>query len=247
MKLILSFHRSTKPPSHTRTFLCSKPRRAAKEMPISESKDDRLQSETRLVRQHRPAQSIFGKGKVTDVLLWKDWKLSLGVLAGVTAVWLVFEVMEYHFMTVMCYASILAMVLLFVWCNGAAFVDRPPKISELMISEALFKEVAHVLHSKLTYFMVVLQDMASGKDPMLFLLTIFVLWILSVIGSYCNFLSCVYFAYVCMQIMPVLYDRYESEVGNIARTGNIEIQRMYKKFDSNVLNKIPRAKDKKYK
>ncbi len=52
-----------------------------------------------------------------------------------------------------------------------------------------------------------------------------------------------------MQTLPVFYERYEEEVDYLATRGNRDLKKLYTKFDSNVLNKIPRGpvKNKKFK
>lgn len=61
---------------------------------------------------------------VADVLLWRNKHLSAGIVAGATFVWFLFEVLEYHFLPLMCHISIVAMLVLFIWSNLEALVHR---------------------------------------------------------------------------------------------------------------------------
>jgi len=61
---------------------------------------------------------------VADILLWRNKHLSAGILAGVTLIWFLFEVVEYHFFTLLCHLFILTMVLVFIWSNAAPLFDR---------------------------------------------------------------------------------------------------------------------------
>lgn len=45
--------------------------------------------------------------------------------------------------------------------------------------------------------------------------------------------------------IPVFYDKYEESVDNLVHKGSRDVKKVYRKFDSNVLNKIPRAGEKK--
>jgi len=52
--------------------------------------------------------------------------------------------------------------------------------------------------------------------------------------------------FLCLHTLPVLYEQYEGEVDHLATKGSQDLKKIFKKIDSKVLNKIPRApvKDK---
>jgi hypothetical protein len=52
-----------------------------------------------------------------DVLLWRNKKISSSVLAVATAIWVFFEWLDYHFLTIISFALVLGMVGQFVWSN----------------------------------------------------------------------------------------------------------------------------------
>lgn len=66
---------------------------------------------------------ILMSGAVADIALWRNKRLSASILIGITTVWILFEVAEYHFLTLLCHASIAAMLFVFIWSNGAAMLD----------------------------------------------------------------------------------------------------------------------------
>ncbi|XP_074589841.1 reticulon-like protein B9 [Curcuma longa] len=198
----------------------------------------------------RSLHDHLGGGKVADVLLWRNKYLSAGILTGATVVWFMFEVAEYHFLTLMCYTTISTMLVIFIWSNFATLTDRsPPKIPEIILSEHAFKELTSSLHSKISGFASTLQDIARGKDLKTFLLAIALLWLVSEIGSFCSSLSLLYLSLLCAHTVPALYERYEDEVKTLARKGSRDLQVFYEKIDSKFLNKIPRGpvKEKKFK
>jgi hypothetical protein len=59
-----------------------------------------------------------------DLVLWRNKKISGGVLAGATAIWLLFEVMEYHLLTLLCHCLILSLAVLFLWSNASTFINK---------------------------------------------------------------------------------------------------------------------------
>lgn len=206
-------------------------------------------SSGKLFGRRRTIHQLFGGGKVADIVLWRNKHLSGAILAGVTVTWFLFEVVEYHFLTLLCQVFIAAMLVVFIWSNGAALLDRnQPKIPEIILSERAFREFALAFHAELSRFIFIFQNLAMGRDLRLFLLAIASLWILSVVGSFCSSLNLLYFAYLCIQILPFLYERYEREVDHLVLTGSRDLKKLFRRFDSNVLNRIPRGpvKEKKY-
>ncbi|RWR85528.1 reticulon-like protein B2 [Cinnamomum micranthum f. kanehirae] len=216
----------------------------------SEDHASSSKTKTKLFGRERDLHSIFGGGKVADIILWKNKHLSGAILAAATVVWFMFEVVEYNFLTLLCYISITTMLAIFIWCNAAPLLNRPaPKIPEVILSESHFKEVALAFHRKLHVFITILYDIARGEDLKHFLLAIGSLWILSVVGSSFSTISLLYSVFLCIQILPLMYERYEDEVEYTVKKGKRNLKKLYKHVDSNVLGKIPRAevKDKKSK
>ncbi|KAH0453615.1 hypothetical protein IEQ34_017939 [Dendrobium chrysotoxum] len=204
---------------------------------------------TRLFGRQHNLHEVFGGGKVADVVLWRNKHLSAAILAGVSVIWFLLEVVEYNFLTLLCHISITGMLLLFIWSYGVALVDKsPPKLTEIILPENDFREFAQVLHARLSSFLSILQDVTMGKNLRLFFLAITSLWIISILGSSCSSLNLLYFGYLCIQILPVLYENYEGEVDHLVTKGSRYLRKLYRKFDSKVLNKIPRGpvKDKKH-
>ncbi|GMP33007.1 hypothetical protein CsSME_00006516 [Camellia sinensis var. sinensis] len=58
---------------------------------------------------------ILGGGKVADVLLWKDKKVSAAILMGISIIWFLFEVVEYNFLTLLCHLIISTILIIFIW------------------------------------------------------------------------------------------------------------------------------------
>ncbi|KAJ8641829.1 hypothetical protein MRB53_018523 [Persea americana] len=217
----------------------------------SDSRPSSSRFSTKLFGRERTLHSIFGGGKVADIILWKNKSFSAVILAAVTVIWFLFEVVEYNFVTLVCHISIVILLATFIWCNVASLLGRqrvhahddeePPKIPDIILSESQFKEVALAFHSKQRVFIAILFDIARGKDLKLFILAIALLWMLSTVGSYFSSLRLLYFVFLCIQTLPALYDQYEDEVDYLAGRGSRNLRKVYRKFDSKVLDKIPRG------
>ncbi|KAI8569686.1 hypothetical protein RHMOL_Rhmol02G0296600 [Rhododendron molle] len=194
----------------------------------------------RIFGREQPLHKVLGGGKPADVFLWRDKKISGGLLVGVTAIWVLFELFEYHLLTLVCHGLILALAILFLWSNASSFIKKSrPSIPEVHIPEEPVLEFASALTIEINRAFRVLREIALGRDLKKFLAVIVGLWILSTVGSCCNFLTLFYIAFVLLHTVPVLYEKYEDHVDAFAEKAMIEMKKQYAVFDAKVLSKIP--------
>ncbi|KAF2313395.1 hypothetical protein P3X46_030102 [Hevea brasiliensis] len=202
----------------------------------------------RIFGREKPVHKVLGGGKPADIFLWRNKKISGGILGGATAVWVLFELIEYHLLTLVCHGLILALAILFLWSNASTFINKsPPRIPEIHIPEEPVLQVAAALRIEINRAFSVLRDIASGRDLKKFLSVIAGLWILSIVGRWCNFLTLFYIVFVLLHTVPVFYEKYDDKIDAFAEKAMIEIKKQYAVLDSKVLSKIPRGplKDKK--
>ncbi|KAL7608776.1 hypothetical protein Lser_V15G09943 [Lactuca serriola] len=212
----------------------------------SDSDDDKISAMKskvfRMFGREKPVHNVFGGGKPADVLLWKDKKVSGGILGGVSIIWFLFEVLEYHLLTLVCHSLILTLAILFLWSNASAFINKsPPKIPQVVIPEKPVLEIVSSLRIELNKGFAAIRDIASGKDLKKFLSVIAGLWFVSIISNCYNFLTLVYILVVLLFTVPVVYDKYEDKIDPLAEKALIEIKKQYAVFDAKVLCKIPRS------
>ncbi|KAE8705463.1 Reticulon-like protein B5 [Hibiscus syriacus] len=106
----------------------------------------------RLFGRERPVHHVLGGGKPADVFLGRNKKISAGVLGGATAIWVLFELIEYHLLTLLCHISILALALLFLWSNIHTFIHKtPPHIPQVHLPEEPFLQIASALTIELNH------------------------------------------------------------------------------------------------
>ncbi|KAG2317658.1 hypothetical protein Bca4012_068572 [Brassica carinata] len=223
-------------------------------MPIfggfSDSEDETtMYQQTKLFNRQRSIHSIFGGGKVADILLWREPKIAATLVIGVSLLWFLLEVVEYNFITLICHASMTSMLLFFIWSTASDFLNwERPIIPEVVLDESSFKELATSFHDRFNQVLSKLLDLACGRDPPLFFLTTISLYILSIIGTYFNFMNLLFIGFVSMQTLPVMYEMYEDDVDRVASKFMRKMRKLYRKVDSNVLSKIPRGtvKSKKH-
>ncbi|XP_022150651.1 reticulon-like protein B14 [Momordica charantia] len=208
---------------------------------MSDSGDyDRRQP--RLLRRHRFMHSILGHGKVADMMLWKNKTASAATLVGLSAVWLVFEGLEYPFVTLLCHLLIILMLLLLVWNKLALLANwAPPNVHDFQISESTFRHLFDSFNWLLFNFF----EVSSGHDFKLFAMVMGGLWLISAIGELANTLNLIYIVFVSLQTVPFLYDKYEEEANQLCVQLKSYFHSFFHALDSNVLSKIPRKNKNK--
>ncbi|XP_008809164.2 reticulon-like protein B4 [Phoenix dactylifera] len=222
----------------------------------SSTSDGRPSTSKKLFGREKPLHDLLGGGKGADIVLWRNKPLSAGILAAVTVIWLLFEVVGYHLLALLCHMTIVAMLAVFIWDNGADLVKLPsPSIPGDYLPVAAFREVVltfkevvltfkeavPTFQSMFYGFMFLLRNIAYGKDLKSLLLAVGSLWLLSVIGSCWSFLGLLYFVCLCIQTLPALYETYEDQVDDLASKGIHHLKELLKKFREDYLPTIPRG------
>lgn len=202
----------------------------------------------RLLGEDTSVHKVLGGGKTADVLLWKDKKTTAIVIGGTTVIWMLFEVLDYHLLTLISHVMIGVLAILFLWSKAMTFIKKsPPDMPVVQIPEDVAVNVARALRSDVNRALHLFREIALGHDLKKFLGVIVALWVLSEIGSCCDFLTLIYIAVLMIHTVPILYDKYQDKVDHFAGKAHTEACKHYEVLDTKVLSKIPRgpAKGKK--
>ncbi|KAK7276721.1 hypothetical protein RIF29_17866 [Crotalaria pallida] len=213
---------------------------------FEEQKSDSVSAQfNRLFGRQKPVYHILGGGKSADVLLWRNKKISASVLTGATIVWVLFEWLNYNFLSLLCFALVLGMLVQFLWANASGMINRKPsQVPRFVLPEDFFVNIATTVGAEVNRGLRFLQDVACGGNLKQFLIVVVSLFAGAVIGSWCNFLTVMYIGFVAAHTLPVLYERYEDEVDNFVYNVLDQMQHNYRKLDSGFLSKIPKGKFK---
>ncbi|KAJ4874552.1 Reticulon family protein [Raphanus sativus] len=194
-------------------------------------------------RRRRSLYHNLGGGHFADIMFWRNKKESGTILAVFTLIWFLFEVVEYPFITFLCQILLISIFIFFIWSyiGSSQLIKRqPPSIDDLKISESTWR----VLFDKINWFIIKLYDVSSGTDFRLLVLAVVSLWMLSVVGNYFSSLTLLYIVFVSLETIPMLYELYEEELNYAASKSGKNMKKLFDKFNSKVINKIPKATGK---
>ncbi|XP_051122879.1 reticulon-like protein B2 [Andrographis paniculata] len=203
----------------------------------------------RLFGREKPVHKVLGGGKPADVFLWRDKKVSAGLLGVATTIWVLFELADYHLLTLVCHALIVALVIIFLLSYASNFVNKArPKVPKVVIPEDIVLSLASAVTIELNGALAILRDIALERDIRKFIAVIAGLWFISIIGSCFNFLTLCYICIVLLHTLPLFYEKYEDQVDAFAEKAEAELKKQYAIFDAKFLSKIPKGplKDKKH-
>lgn len=196
----------------------------------------------RLFGRQKSIHNILGGGKSADVMLWRNKKISSGMLVGATAVWLIFEWLDYHFVTITCFSLVIGMIIQFVWTNASGMLNRSTSdVPRLVLPDDLFVNLAVAMGTQINQFLSFIQDVACGRNLKQFIMVVAGLWAAAMIGSCCNFLTVIYIGYISAHTLPALYERYEDQVDDFVYRLLGLARDQYKKLDEGVLSRIPKG------
>ncbi|XP_058191397.1 reticulon-like protein B11 [Rhododendron vialii] len=190
----------------------------------------------------------LGGGPVADVLLWRRWRGGAVVLVASTALWFLFDWAGYNLLSFASHVLLLLVCILFFWAKSASLLNRPqPPLPDLEISEDFVLGAANVTRVWINCASSVAHDIAVGRNLKLFVQIAVVLWIISYIGGFVNFITLVYIGILLSLSVPVLYEKYQDLVDEKLIVAHKIIQIQYRNLNDNFLRKIPMPHNKEKK
>ncbi|BAT88195.1 hypothetical protein VIGAN_05164100 [Vigna angularis var. angularis] len=121
-----------------------------------------------------PLRVILGSGLIADIILWRNKKISLSVLVGVTFIWLFFKRMDYTVISFICDSLILLVAMLFLRSLLTSFIRilPPLELSSFLLPKGLLVSTAISVTRILNNLLMTFGVIASGQDLKKFLLVL---------------------------------------------------------------------------
>ncbi|KAI7750677.1 hypothetical protein M8C21_029521 [Ambrosia artemisiifolia] len=195
----------------------------------------------RLFGRQKPIHHILGGGKSADVLLWRNKKISASVLSAATAVWVLFEWLDYNFIPLLCFALVVYIIAQFIMSR--LFNRAPPSFR---LSDELFVNIGTAVGAEVNRTLGFLQNVGYRGDIKQLAIVVGSLLTAAIIGTWCNFFTVVYIGFVAAHTLPVVYEKYDDQIDNAVYNVLGKLQNNYGKLDASVLSRIPKATRKKF-
>ncbi|RRT51865.1 hypothetical protein B296_00022187 [Ensete ventricosum] len=162
---------------------------------------------------------------VADVILWRRKNVTMGILLGAVASWLVFEVVGYMLLSLVSNVLLLLISILFLWAKAAEILNRPPPpMPEMHLSEEMIYESAVLFRFHVNMVLSAFNDIVQGKDSKLFYTVALCLWLISMVGGLTDMLTLGYTSIAIILTVPALYEKYEDGVDRCAKLAHMEVK-----------------------
>ncbi|XP_010488949.1 PREDICTED: reticulon-like protein B10 [Camelina sativa] len=179
-------------------------------------------------------------GSVADLIMRKNRRGGYLLLGSTTLLWFLFQKCGYSFFPFVVNTQLLLVVILFLWAKSAILFNRPmPQLPNLEISEAFVFMVADGLRVWINNtVLAVAREIYVGRNAKQLFRVSVVLWTVSFVGSFLNFLTILYLGVVLSLLIPIVYERYQDHIDDKLSLTHRIIQTQYRKIDERLLQKI---------
>ncbi|KAK6922998.1 Reticulon, partial [Dillenia turbinata] len=176
---------------------------------------------------------------VRETVLWRRKKLSLFQLVIATATWVVMEVYQFNFLTIASWAAMAIVTASFLWGNILRLVGKEPSdMSRLEIPEETAVRFAHRVKRSIEGGERWLFHVTIEREWYVFIGIVGVLYLLSILGSYSDFLTLLYIGNVLGMTVPVIYVKYENQIKRFGEGIRMRMRSVYERFDEKVIQRI---------
>ncbi|KAL9320177.1 hypothetical protein ACSQ67_012016 [Phaseolus vulgaris] len=151
----------------------------------------------RFFGRKRPLRVTLGSGLIADIILWRNKKISLSVLVGVTFIWLIFKRMDYTVISFICDSLILLLAMLFLRSHVTSFIGilPPLELSSFILPKGLLVTV--------TFGVVSFLDTRFSAATL------------------------IYIASVILLIVPVVYEKHGDVIDILAERALFDLNHLY--------------------
>uniref|UniRef100_A0A2N9FY05 Reticulon-like protein n=1 Tax=Fagus sylvatica TaxID=28930 RepID=A0A2N9FY05_FAGSY len=185
-----------------------------------------------------------------DIFLWKRKEQSMLVLLISTATWVLLEVYQFNFITVISWAAMFILTSLFLWANILRLLGKDVKnMSRLEISGESAIEMANSIRTWIEEGIRWMFRVSAEREWFVFARTVAGLLLLSYVGIFSDLLTLLYIGIVTGITVPVLYMKYEDNIKRQMEWVKVKSRRFYDMVDEKVVknmqNRIVKGKKEK--
>ncbi|KAM1362227.1 hypothetical protein PS1_027596 [Malus domestica] len=175
---------------------------------------------------------------VRDILLWRKKKQSFLVLLTATATWILLDVYQFNFLTVISYVAMFLVTSLFLSGNLLRLLGKePPDFSRVGITEKSALEMGNTIRAWVEEGIRWMFQVAAEREWFVFVGTVSGLWLLSRVARCVDLLTLLYIGIVMGMTVPAMYVKYEDKIGRSEEKLKAQLKRYYDTLDEKVVKK----------
>ncbi|KAG5144875.1 hypothetical protein AAZX31_11G057800 [Glycine max] len=183
--------------------------------------------------------SDVDNGIVKDVVLWRRKKINISVLVAATAAWVLMEVFEFNFLTLISWVAILGLASIFLYANMLRLLGKePPNLLGLEVSEKTTTRIAHTVRAWIEEGIRWLFLVGAEKEWPVFVGAVAGLLSLSYLGSCMDLLTLVYMGTLVGMAVPLTYVKNEDKIKRFVEWLREKHKRYYQIIDEKTIQKI---------
>ncbi|RDY11002.1 Reticulon-like protein B13, partial [Mucuna pruriens] len=176
---------------------------------------------------------------VKDVVLWRRKKVNITVIVAATAAWVLMEVCEFNFVTVISWVAIFVVVSIFLYANMLRLLGKePPNLLRLELTEETTMKVAHTVRARIEEAIRWLILVGAEKEWPVFVGVVAGLWSLSCLGSCMDLFTLVYMGILVGMTVPLTYVKNEDKINRFVEWLKKKHRRCYEIIDEKTIKKF---------
>ncbi|KAK2657384.1 hypothetical protein Ddye_010441 [Dipteronia dyeriana] len=182
------------------------------------------------------------------VVFWRRKNLSLMVLVLATATWVLLDVYQFNFITIVSWAAISIVAMLFLWGNLLRLLGKkPPDLPGLEMSEQSTIEVANSCRGIVEEAVRWMIHVSVEREWFVFAEVVGGILSLSYIGTFTDLLTFLYIGIVMGMTAPLIYVKYDDKITRAGDQVQVKVKRLYEMVEQKIKSNkfVIKQKEKK--
>ncbi|AES94781.1 hypothetical protein MtrunA17_Chr5g0402811 [Medicago truncatula] len=180
-----------------------------------------------------------GNDIMNDIVLWRRKKLSAIVLIVATSSWMLLEVCQFNFLTLISWLAIFVVTSIFLYSNMLTFFGKePPNLLRLELKEETATRMAKTVRAWIEKSIRWLFVVSIKEDWPVFVGVMVRLLAISYVGTCMDFLTFIYIGILTGMTLPITYMKNEDKIKRCMEWLREKYKKSYEIIDEKAINKF---------
>ncbi|XP_008241555.1 PREDICTED: reticulon-like protein B13 [Prunus mume] len=176
---------------------------------------------------------------LSDIILWRKKRQSLLTLLTATTTWVLLQVYQFNFLTLISYLAMFIVASLFLSGNLLRLLGKgPPDLSRVGISEKSASEMGNTIQVWVEEGIRWMFWVAAEREWFVFVGTVSGLLLVSRVATSVDLLTLLYIGTVTGMTVPAMYVKYQDKIKRGEEKLKAQLKRYYDTVDEKVVKKL---------